>query len=283
MPAGTFFIPAGTPKANPNLANTWTWFSSGIANYNALQLDVNRRFSRGLSLRGAYTWSKVLDNGDSLNGTAAGNAPGLVSNPFDLHADYGLGTYDVRHVAVINGVYELPFGKGRALAGNLAGWQNAVVGGWSVNSILTVQSGFPFTPQLSYNPSNNGDTRNPVRPFVNPAFTGPVIIGSPNKWFNPAAFLAPPNNSGFYGNLGRDTLIGPGLDTWDLSLLKDTSIHERLGLQFRAEFFNVLNHVNFNSPNAVVFTPSGVSPTAGVITSTSTTSRQIQFALKLRW
>jgi len=78
-------------------------------------------------------------------------------------------------------------------------------------------------------------------------------------------------------------LIGPGLATWDLSFLKDTSIRERLNLQFRAELFNVLNHANFNTPNAVVFTPSGVSPTAGVITSTSTTSRQIQFALKLRW
>ena len=75
---------------------------------------------------------------------------------------------------------------------------------------MTLQGGFPFTPQLSYNPSNTGDTRNPVRPFVNPAFTGPVILGNPNQWFNPAAFLAPPNSSGFYGNLGRDTLIGPG-------------------------------------------------------------------------
>ena len=75
--------------------------------------------------------------------------------------------------------------------------------GWTVNSIVTLQGGFPFTPQLSYNPSNNGDTRNPVRPFVNPAFTGPVILGNPNQWFNPAAFLAPPNSSGFYGNLGQ--------------------------------------------------------------------------------
>ena len=89
--------------------------------------------------------------------------------------------------------------------------------GWTVNSIVTLQGGFPFTPQLSYNPSNNGDTRNPVRPFVNPAFTGPVILGNPNQWFNPAAFLAPPNTSGFYGNLGRDTLIGPG--TGDMGFL----------------------------------------------------------------
>jgi hypothetical protein len=110
-----------------------------------------------------------------------------------------------------------------------------------------------------------------------------VILGNPNQWFNPAAFLPPPNNSGFYGNLGRDTLIGPSLATWDFSALKNTPIRERLTLQFRAEFFNLLNRANFNTPNAVVFTPTGVSPTAGLITSTSTTSRQIQFGLKLLW
>ncbi len=194
VPAGTFYIPAGAPKANPSLANTWTWFSRGDSNYNALQVDVNRRFSHGLSLRGAYTWSKALDDGDSLNGTTAGNAPGLVSNPFNLRADYGLATYDVRHIAVINGVYKLPFGRGQALAGGLQGWREKLASGWSVNTIVTAQSGFPFTPQLSYNPSNNGDTRNPVRPFVNPNFTGPVILGKPSQWFDPAAFLAPPPN-----------------------------------------------------------------------------------------
>jgi hypothetical protein len=118
---------------------------------------------------------------------------------------------------------------------------------------------------------------------VNPSFSGPVILGSPNQWFNPAAFLAPPNASGFYGNLGRDTLQGPGLGTWDFSVLKATTIREGMNLQFRAELFNLLNRANFNTPNAVVFTPSGVSPTAGLITSTSTTSRQLQFGLKLLW
>ncbi len=91
-----------------------------------------------------------------------------------------------------------------------SGWSNELVSGWSVTSIVTAAVGFPFTPQLSYNPSNNGDTRNPVRPFVNPNFSGPVILGTPAQWFNPAAFLAPPANSGFYGNLGRDTFIGRG-------------------------------------------------------------------------
>ena len=286
VPAGSFFVPTAT-RANPNLANTWTWFSLGTSNYHSLQLDVNRRFSRGLSLRGAYTWSKALDDGDSLNATAAANAPGLVSNPFDLKADYGQATYDVRNIGVISGTYELPFGKGKPFANSLSGWGNALANGWSVNSILTIQSGFPFTPQLSYNPSNNGDTRNPVRPFINPNFHGPVILGNPTQWFNPAAFVAPnPSNSanlGFYGNLGRDTLIGPGLATWDFSTFKETAIRERLSLQFRVEIFNLLNRANFNTPNLITFTPSGVSGTAGAITSTSTTSRQVQFGLKFIW
>jgi hypothetical protein len=283
VPAGSYYIPAKTPKANPSIANTWTWFSQGISNYNALQVDLNHRFSHGFSLRGVYTWSKALDDGDSLNATTAGNAPGLVSNPYNLRADYGLATYDVRNIGVISAIYALPFGHGQAFGGNLQGWRNALVGGWSVTSIVTLQDGFPFTPQLSYNPSNNGDTRNPVRPFVNPDFTGSAILGKPNQWFNPNAFLQPPPNSGFYGNLGRDTLIGPGLATWDFSALKDTPIHERLTLQFRAEIFNLLNRANFATPNLIVFTPSGVSGTAGAISSTSTTARQVQFGLKLIW
>ncbi len=280
--AGTYYVPT-TKRANPKLANTWTYFSEGDSSYNALQIDVNRRFQSGFSLRGAYTWSKTIDDGDSLNSTASGGEPALASNPFNLRADRGLANFDVRSVGVLSAVYALPFGHGKQFLSGGSALGNALASGWVVNSIVTLQSGFPFTPQLSYNPSRNGDTRNPVRPYVNPTFTGPVILGKVNEWFTPAAFLAPPNGSGFYGNLGRDTLIGPGLATWDFALLKDTSIRERMNLQFRAEFFNLLNRANFNTPNAVVFTPTGVSPTAGVITSTSTTSRQIQFGLKLLW
>ncbi len=282
VPAGAYYVPSAI-RANPTIANTWTYFSEGDSSYNALQLDVNHRFHYGLSLRGVYTWSKTIDDGDSLNATTSGGEPALASNPFDLRADRGLANFDARNVGVISGVYALPFGRGKQFLENASGLSNILTSGWTVNSIVTLQSGFPFTPQLSYNPSNNGDTRNPVRPFVNPSFSGPVILGRPDRWFDPAAFLAYPNGSGFYGNLGRDTLVGPGLATWDFSLLKDTPIRETLHVQFRAELFNLLNRANFNTPNAVAFTPAGVSPTAGVITSTSTTSRQIQFGLKLLW
>jgi hypothetical protein len=289
VPPGTYYIPSGALKPNAALANTWTWFSRGDSSYHALQVDLTRRISHGLSLRGVYTWSKTLDDGDSLNQTTAGNAPGLVSNPFDLAADKGLATFNLSHVTSVNAIYELPFGRGRTYTSDLAGWKNGLVGGWSVASIITAQSGFPFTPQLSYNPANTGDTRNPVRPFLNPGFAGSVVTGNPSQWFNPAAFIAPPSNSGFFGNAGRNTYTGPGLATWDFSVLKETRIRERLSVQFRAELFNLLNRANFNTPNLIVFTPptaanlTGLSGTAGSITSTSTTSRQVQFGLKLLW
>ena len=270
VPAGSYYNPTSV-KPQSALANTWTWFFEGDSHYDALQVDLNHRFSHGFTARGVYTWGKSTDDGSSPNATSSGNEPALVSNPFDLRTDRGLSNFDVRNAAVISLLYQLP------------AWRNKLAGGWSVSSVVTLQGGFPFTPQLSYNPSNSGDTRNPVRPFVNPDFHGNVIIGSPDQWFNPQAFLAPPNNSGFWGNLGRDTLTGPGLATWDFALHKDTRLGEKTNLQFRAEFFNLLNRANFNTPNAVVFTPSGVSPTAGVITSTSTTSRQIQLSLKLLW
>ena len=284
VPAGTFYIPLGSPRARPSIANTWSWFSVGTSSYHALQVDVSQRFSKGLLFRGVYTFSKALDDGDSLNQTTAGNAPGLVSNPYDLAADKGLATYNVAHVGVISALYELPFGHGQMYASGLQGWQGALVSGWSLSSIVTLQTGFPLTPQLSYNPSNDGDTRNPVRPFINPNFTGSLVLGKAGQWFNPNAFLAPPTNSGFFGNAGRDIIPGPGLGTWDFSVLKATAIRERVQLQFRAEIFNLLNRANFNTPNLIVFTsPSGPSPTAGAITGTSTTARQVQFGLKLLW
>ena len=283
VPAGAFYIPVGRPRQNPTLANTWTWFSWGDSLYNALELDVNRRFSNGLSFRGVYTWSKALDDGDSVNQTTAGNAPGLISNPFDIRADWGPATYDVRNVGVMSVVYELPLGRGKPYVSNLHGPANTLLSGWSLDSILTAMNGFPFTGQLSYNPSNNGDTRNPVRPFVNPNFTGSAINGTPTQWFYPSFFLQPPPNSGFWGNATRNNLVGPSLVTWDFSAVKNTRLRERLSLQFRAEIFNLLNRANFNTPNLIVFTPSGVSGTAGAITSTSTTARQVQFGLKLVW
>ena len=182
---------------------------------------------------------------------------------------------------MINGTYELPLGRGKTFLKTVNRTWDKVIGGWTLAGIGTFQSGFPFTPQLGFNPSNDGDTRNPVRPSWNPSFSGPLILGGPDRYFNPAAFVVPAN--GTYGNVGRDTLIGPGSATVDLSVLKQTALTERVKLQFRGEFFNLLNHANFSTPNTVVFSSAGAgaSPTAGVITATSTNSRQVQFAMKV--
>jgi hypothetical protein len=282
----TVTCPAKCANANSNLANTYSWFSAGSSLYNAMTVDVKHRFSKGLTFRGAYTWSKALDDGDSLNATAAANAPALVADPANIRADWGPATYDVRNAGVMNVSYDLPFGNGKQLLNGASGWENGVAGGWTLNSIVTIQSGFPFTPQLSFNPSNDNDSRNPVRPSWNPAFTGPVILAGTNQWFNPQAFMVPAQ--GTFGNVGRNVLTGPGLATWDFSVLKDTHLFEKFNLQFRAEVFNLLNRVNLNTPNLIVFTspnatPAQASPVAGTFTQTSTTSRQVQFGLKLLW
>jgi len=283
LASGTAYYPSGAPLANPALANSTTWFSEGLSSYNALQVDVSRRFSQGFQIRGAYTWSKSLDDGTALNSSVGANAPGFVMFPLNPKLDWSPSTTDVRNIAVINSSYELPFGEGKKFLNGVHGFAQKLAGGWTLSGIETIQSGFPFTPSLGFNPTNNGDSRNPIRPSWNPAFSGPVVLGGPNEYFNPNAFILPP--PGTYGNIGRNVLYGPGLATTDVSLGKNIAISEKVRAQFRAEAFNIFNRANFGTPNAVIFTSATAtpSPTAGVITSTSTTSRQIQFGLKLLW
>jgi hypothetical protein len=279
-PAGTLYYPPNAPLENSSVANTTHWFSQGISSYHGLEVDVNQRISHGLQFRGVYTFSKTLDDGDNVNTSVATNSPAFVANPLDPKADYGRASFDVRHAGVINATYELPFGR-RPGEGNV--WIARILGNWQVSGIETLLSGLPFTPQLSYNPSNDGDTRNPVRPSVNPNFTGAIVTGGPSQYFNPNAFIQP--LPGTYGNVGRNTLPGPSLVETDISAAKKFALSERLGLQFRAEIFNLFNHTNLNTPNPVVYAAAtgGPSPTAGVITSTATSSRQVQFGLKLLW
>jgi hypothetical protein len=270
-----------TGLANPNVWNTTHWLSEGVSSYNGLTMDISRRASRGLQFRGVYTFSKALDDGDNMNTSVATNSPAFVSNPLDPRADYGRAAFDVRHSGVINATYDLPFGRGKSVSPLVS----KLAADWQLSWIETLQSGLPFTPQLSYNPSNDGDTRNPVRPDLNPSFTGPIILGGPNQYFNPLAFIQPA--AGTYGNVGRNTLQGPGLATTDVSAAKRIALKERYTVQFRAEIFNIFNRPNFNNPNPVVYAAAAPvlspSPTAGVITGTSTSSRQVQFGLKLLW
>jgi hypothetical protein len=280
---GTVLYPAGSKNANPALANSTSWVSQGIGQYNSLVVDVRRSFSSGLQFRGNYTWSKNLDDGSAWNTSVSGNTPAFVEFPLDPKLDWGPAATDVRHAASVNGSYELPFGSKRRYLQHASRPVKFLAYDWTASAILAVQTGFPFTPQLGYNPTGNGDTRNPVRPDRNPAFNGKLYPRKVQQYFNPAAFLPPA--TGTYGNVSRDSLSGPGLTQLDFSATRNARLSERVGIQFRAEFFNILNHSNLSTPNEVVYTSttSGVSPTAGLVTSTSTTSRQIQFGAKLQF
>ena len=277
VPEGAQYIPVAASRPNPYLGAGFFWFTEGNTSYNALQIDVSRRLTRGLQFRANYTWSKNLDINSGLTGAQANNQPQMVMNRNDLARDWGPSALNIASQSSIAASYALPFGGGRA--GRASGVRGALAGGWQVNAIATLLSGFPLTPQIGSNRSGDGDTRNPDRPSLNPSFSGPVLSEMPTQWFNPNAFLLPP--VGTYGNAGRGILTGPGLTDWDVSLFKTTAVSERASLQFRAEFFNVLNHSNFGVPNAVVFSGTSISGSAGLITTTATTSRQIQFGLKL--
>ena len=202
MPAGTIFHSAGEALANPSLGSGWTWISSATSSYNSLQADLRKRLSNGLDLRVVYTFAKSLDDGDSLNASGASNAPGLAEDARHLALDRGPSTFDIRNALSVNSLYQLPFGTGRqslAHPGRVAG---LLLNEWALSGIYTFQTGYPFNPELSFNPSNNGDTTNPVRPSLNPNFHGSVIVGGASRYFNPNAFAVPA--PGTYGNVSRN-------------------------------------------------------------------------------
>jgi hypothetical protein len=272
VPEGAQYIPVGG-RPNPYLGAGFFWYTEGNSSYNALQIDVTRRLSHGLQVRGNFTWSKNLDMNSALTGAQANNQAQMIMDRNDLPRDWGPSALNAAAQSSISASYLLPFGS------NTGGWTQRLIGGWQLNGIATLLSGFPITPQIGSNRSGDGDTRNPDRPSLNPAFTGTVVTGNPNQWFNPNAFILPV--AGTWGSLGRGVYNGPGLAEVDLSLFKNIPITEKVRLQFRAEFFNVQNRPNFGTPNAIVFSNGSVSPSAGLITNTVTSSRQIQFGLKL--
>jgi hypothetical protein len=176
VPAGAFYLRAGAPKGNPALANTWTWFSEGVSSYNALQVDLRRRFSHGLTFRGVYTFSRTLDDGDSLNQTTAGNAPGLASNPLDLVADKGLATFNAANVGVINAIYSLSFGRGRQFGSDFEGLRGGLISAAQLQPLQHrrhSQSRQAFPKPKFHRPSDPGQSQSVVqsgslhRPTIN--------------------------------------------------------------------------------------------------------------------
>ena len=294
--SGTNASPASPIKANPNVANTTSWWAGGSGNYNALTVDFRHDLSHGLQFRANYTWSKNLDDGSAWNTSVSSNTPAFVEVPSLPHLDYGSAATDIRHLAAFNTSYDLPFGTGKEFFASTSRFASHFISGWTVSTIANLSTGFPFSPQLGYNPTGSGDSRNPIRPDVNPAFSGSLYnhgttAQKATQYFNPSAFSAP--KAGYVGNAGRDNLFGPGFADWDFSLLKSTQITEAARLQFRAEFFNILNHTNLSLPNEVVYSAGPTQGTTasqttaaalgspGTITATANTSRQIQLGLKL--
>ncbi len=275
---GAQYVPVG-PRPNPYLSAGFFWYTEGNSSYNALQLEIVRRLARGVQFRAGYTWAKNLDMNSALTGAQANNQAQMVLDRNDPRRDWGRSALNVTNQGSISAHYEFPFGRKKQGPGSARGLVNLLISGWQANGIATLLSGFPFTPQAGSNLSGDGDTRNPDRPEVNPSFSGPILLRKPAQWFSPNAFSLPA--AGTYGSLGRGTLNGPGLADVDVSLAKHSAVSEKIKVQFRAEFFNVLNRANFDTPNPIVFSGGAFSSTAGLITATATTSRQIQFGLKL--
>jgi hypothetical protein len=263
------FLQANRPY--PAFGNITVDSASASSIYHALQVSLEKRFSKGLSFLAGYTWSKAIDDGSAWNSA--------VLNVFNFHAERGLSTFDTRHRFVASYTYDLPFGRGRTFGSNWSGFSNEILGGWQTNGILTFQSGNPVDVQVGLTTLTGTNTA-----------TRPDVTGNPNDfnhdpalWFNTADFTR--NFLGRFGNAGRNIVIGPGTADFDFALLKRFPLwREDRYLQFRSEFFNLANHPNFDNPTANNLTV--VSPTFGRITSAGASdprlsSRQIQFALRL--
>ena len=263
------FVQANRPY--PAFGNITLDSASASSSYEALQLSVQKRFSKGLTFLTGYTWSKSIDDGSSWN---AG-----VLNVFNFHAERGLSTFDTRHRFTGSYIYDLPFGHGRTFGSNWSRVTDEILGGWQTDGILTFQSGNPLDIQAGLTTLTGTLT-----------FTRPDVNGNPNdfnhdpaRWFNTSVF----SNAflGRFGDAGRNIVIGPGTADFDFSMLKNFPLgSEARYLQFRSEFFNLATHPIFDIPTAGNL--QVVSPTFGKITSAGVqdprfASRQIQFALRL--
>ena len=295
-PASPFFVNRQNPTFGPinlNASDRDSW-------YNSLQIGLNKRISHGLQFGTAYTWSKLLDNGQSQQpreGTSI-RAQSVLAK----YLDRGLAGFDVASNLGFNVLYHAPnVGGDHMFARPLHGW-------W-LSSIVSVQSGYGFSPTISANRSFTNSQSGTDRPNLAATYDPSKLLKhTVQQWFDPTMFAIQP--AGTLGNAPRDGIRGPGLTNWDFSVNKDTAAHflgEQGAVQFRLEIFNVLNHPNFGAPNPLIsnfsagtatcggqvgaasvtcngvttlnpFPPSGA---AGAITTTSNKSRQMQLALKV--
>jgi len=280
--------------------------STGKSSYNALQTHYEKRFQHGLQFQASYTWAHSIDISSNANLGPTQNNSDFRDFRFP-NAEWGNSDFDVRQYFTLASIYELPFGHGKKFMGDAAGIANQIVGGWQMSNIVTISTGNWYTVLdnngnfanadgnaggVSQRPDQVGDPTKAGPVLANPdtachstvsqGGSAPDRVGVPGSFFNTCAFTDPP--AGSFGNVGRNTIQGPGRRVWDFSLFKTFSIEEKAQLEFRAEFFNILNHTNF------LFAKSGPqngngSTILGASQFGSLTAardpRQIQFALKL--
>jgi hypothetical protein len=245
----------------------------------------------------SFTWAKAISESDTNNSGAIllGNASHS-ENPLDRHADRSISQFSIKRRWTLNGVWELPFGRGHKYLGEAHGIVQGIFGGWQANTLLEVRDGIPFSVLVGGGITNVGDNLTfPDRPDIlrqNP------VLGGVNQYFDPKAYAL--QTPGFLGTATRNSVIGPGFVQWDWSFAKNFKITERNNLQFRAEFFNLINHPNFDLPFNQLYTPGpqdpnipltcnlteaqqaawSCNPQAGKITRTVGIPRQVQVALK---
>jgi hypothetical protein len=299
---------ASGTKINPNFGSIRALAWTGDSYFDALEAQITKRMSRGLQIQGSFTWGRSIDTSSS---TEAGNQYGnSISSEFwpNLRLSRGLSDFNIARTLVISGTWEVPSDKS---LGGPAGW---MTNGWELGAIFKASDGVPFTPTFGTDADPLGLNSNDPWDFPNrlggPGCSSLVRPGNPTNYIKTQCFAVPTAPSAaFYqancdpsfgtfpqcfnlrGNAGRNILIGPGTSVLDFSVFKNNAvkkISENFNVQFRAEFFNILNHANFAVPitpdNTDIFDSTGAAnPAAGLLTSTTTTSREIQFALKLVW
>jgi hypothetical protein len=270
-------IPTPQPTFDPSLQPypQFGTFASilnrGNSTYHAFQLKAEKRTGHGLYFLSAFTFSKAINDQPEI----CCNSP-WPENSYNISAEKGLADFDNRERWVTSVDYELPVGKGRQFL-NQGGVLDAIVGGWHLGGIISLRSGFPFSPEIGFDPSNTGS---PGLQRSNQIGNGHLPNPSPSLWFNINDFPVPNCPNGCFGKAHKNVLEGPREKTADLSARKYFNLTERFNLEFRAEFFNAFNHAVFSQPDPFITDGPGA---AGVITSTVIPQRQIQFALKLHF
>jgi hypothetical protein len=283
--SGQWVVDPNGQKLNPNFSTintTDTWNADSY--YHGLQASLKRSWGNGFMFQQAYTWSKSIDTASSSGSTSATSGlPNSVAvvTPLLPHLNRGLSTFDIPHNFMTSLVWEIPWGR------TLKGVTGAALSGWQISSIYKLQSGTPFTVVLN---SDRAGTRTDTTGTSLGQFPNLVLSDNcrtltnpdPNRWIKTECFTFPAAFT--LGNAGRNTLRKDGISNLDLSFSKTFEPTEATSLQFRMEFFNILNQTNFSAPNSVIFDNQGRTPAAaGRITSTSTESRRVQFALKLNF